>query len=142
MISTSPTAWDYFGENDNRIILSYNVNKQAKTLFSFKQMILRTLKKYINGTVLLHVGKRYRIITADWIVLWGWALGSWWIPIRWLYFPKKPSELERNRWNKSQYHEVPTVSYLSPFLFRLDGACFSQPNNLKCTGEKKFSYSK
>ena len=30
-----------------------------------KQMILRTLKRYMNGTVLLHVGKRYMIITAD-----------------------------------------------------------------------------
>ena len=69
-----------------------------------KQMILRTLKRYINGTVLLHVGKRYRIITADWIVLWGWALSSWWIPIRWLYFflKKTPLELQRSRWNKSQ----------------------------------------
>ena len=96
MISTSPTAWDYFGENDNRIILSYNINKQAKTLFSFKQMILRTLKKYINGTVLLHVGKRYRIITADWIVLWGWALGSWWIPIRWLYLKTKQNKTKKH----------------------------------------------
>ena len=41
------------------------------------------------------------------------------------------SELERSRWNKSQYHEVPTVSYPSLFLFRLDEACFFQPNNLK-----------
>ena len=39
-------------------------------------------------------------------------------------------------------NEVPTVSYPSLFLFRLDGACFFQPNNLKCTGENKFSYSK
>ena len=30
-----------------------------------KQMILRTEKKYINGAVLLHVGKRQGIITAD-----------------------------------------------------------------------------
>ena len=45
---------------------------------------------------------------------------------------KKPSELERSRWNKFQYHEVPTVLYLSlAFLFRMDGACFFQPNNLK-----------
>ena len=53
----------------------------------------------------------------------------------WLYFRKKkekPSELERRRWNKSQYHEVPTVSNPSLFLFRVDGACFFQPNNLKC----------
>ena len=52
------------------------------------------------------------------------------------------SELERSRWNKSQYHEVPTVSYPSLFLFRLDGACFFQPNKLKCTCEKKFPDSK
>ena len=30
-----------------------------------KQMIPRTEKRYINGTVLLHVGKRQGIITAD-----------------------------------------------------------------------------
>ena len=41
-----------------------------------KQMILRTWKNYINGTALLHAGKRYRIITADWIVLRGWAFGD------------------------------------------------------------------
>ena len=29
------------------------------------------------------------IITADWMVLLGWVLGSWWIAIRWLYFHKK-----------------------------------------------------
>ena len=44
---------------------------------------------YINGAVLLHVEKRYRIITANWIVLWGWSLGTWWIPIRSLYLKKK-----------------------------------------------------
>ena len=32
---------------------------------------------------------------------------------------KKVSELQRSRWNKSQYHEVPTVLYLSLF-FSLD----------------------
>ena len=55
---------------------------------------------------------------------------------------KKISELERSRRNKSRHHEVPTVSYSSLFLFRLDEACFFQPNNLKCTGENKFPYSK
>ena len=30
-----------------------------------KQMILGTEKGHISGTVLLHVGKKYRIITAD-----------------------------------------------------------------------------
>ena len=30
-----------------------------------KQMILRSEKRYINGTVLLHVEKRQGIITAD-----------------------------------------------------------------------------
>ena len=30
-----------------------------------KKIILRTEKRYINGTVLLHVGKRQGIITAD-----------------------------------------------------------------------------
>ena len=30
-----------------------------------KQIILRTEKSYINGTVLLYVGKRQGIITAD-----------------------------------------------------------------------------
>ena len=30
-----------------------------------KQMILRTEKRYANVTVLLHVGKRQGIITAD-----------------------------------------------------------------------------
>ena len=51
---------------------------------------------------------------------------------------KTPSELERSRLNKSQYHEVPSVSYPSLLLFRLDGAYFFQPNNLKCTGKKNF----
>ena len=37
---------------------------------------------------------------------------------------KKPSELERSRWNKSEYYEVPTVSYPSLFPFRQDGAYF------------------
>ena len=27
MTSTPSTAWDYFGENENRIILSYNINR-------------------------------------------------------------------------------------------------------------------
>ena len=34
-----------------------------------KQMILRTEKRYINRTVLLHAEKREVIITADLIVL-------------------------------------------------------------------------
>ena len=55
---------------------------------------------------------------------------------------RKTSKLERSKWNKCQYHEVPTVSYPSVFVFRLDRTCFFQPNNLEkmlCTGEKKFA---
>ena len=28
MVSTPAIAWDYFGENENRIILSYNINSK------------------------------------------------------------------------------------------------------------------
>ena len=31
----------------------------------------------INVTVILYVGQSYGIIAADWIVPWGWVLGSW-----------------------------------------------------------------
>ena len=36
----------------------------------------------VNGTVSFTVRSRYmRLITVDWIFLWGsWALGGWWIP--------------------------------------------------------------
>ena len=28
MVSTPAITWDYFGENENRIILSYNINSK------------------------------------------------------------------------------------------------------------------
>ena len=33
MTTTPPTKWDYFGENENRIILSYNINRYARKLY-------------------------------------------------------------------------------------------------------------
>ena len=112
------------------------------------QMILRNWKRYIDGTVVLHVGKRYRIITADWIVLWGWALGSWWIPKWWFYLKRKKNPQNLKEEDGTNLNIMKCSLFYIHHFFSLDWmkhACFVEPKNLKtklCTGEKKFPFSK